>query len=130
MSRFLDTDAASLVLQVGQTLFPLQRHGLGVDPVAEVWAQAPIAEHVHLTAKQILQVLPQPDKIQQASSRFHLDQQVYVASCPRLTLGDRAEDANIVRAGPAAQLTISSRRARSHQDRSWPTSRLPVPSRL
>jgi hypothetical protein len=51
-----------------------------------VRAQSAITEHIDVAAEQVGEVLPEPDEVQQASSRFHLDQKVDVAPAGHLPL--------------------------------------------
>jgi len=48
-------------------------------------------------AKEILEVLPQTNEVDQTAPRFHLDQEVHVAPRARLATRDRAEHSNIAR---------------------------------
>ncbi len=70
-----------------------------------------VADHIHSRAKQVFEVLPQPDKIEQASAGFHLYEQVHVACRAVLTASQRAEDAYVpgpVRSGKAKNLEPAS----------------------
>lgn len=60
-------------------------------------AHAAVAEHIDLSAKQILQVLPQADEIDQAATGFHLDQEINVARSIRVPSRHRAEHTDVAR---------------------------------
>jgi hypothetical protein len=60
-------------------------------------AQPAIAEHIDVAAEQVGEVLPEADEVQQASSRFHLDQKVNVAPAGHLPSSNRSEHTHVSR---------------------------------
>src|ERR1700677_2698297 len=63
-----------------------------------MWAHTAVAEHIDVGAEHVLQVLPQPHKVDQAPPRLHLNQEVHVAQRTRLPAHHRAEHAHVARA--------------------------------
>src|SRR5665213_1856166 len=61
-------------------------------------AHTAVAEHIDMGAEHVLQVLPEPDEVDQAATRFHLDQEVHVARRVRLTAHYRAEHTHVASA--------------------------------
>jgi hypothetical protein len=59
-----------------------------------VQAYAILAEHIDMRAQQVFEILPQPYEIEQAASRFHLDEEVNVAG-ESVTSGCRAEHSDV-----------------------------------
>jgi hypothetical protein len=61
-------------------------------------AHATIAEHINSSAEQVLQVLPQPDEVEQTATGLHLNQEVNVARGPGVSSRHRTENANVMSA--------------------------------
>lgn len=59
---------------------------------------AAIAQQIDMYAKQVFDVLPECNEIEQAATRLHLDKQIDIAHLPGFAPCQRAEDANIARA--------------------------------
>ena len=75
----------------------LQRHSFGENPIAQVRTQTVLAEHVNFAAEQVAQCLPESDEIEQASPRFHLDQEIEIARTRRVSSSHRSEYAHVAR---------------------------------
>ena len=58
--------------------------------------QRSFSDDIHLSAKQIVEVLLQGDVIDKASSRFHVDEEIKVAVRLLLPAGSRAKEPQVL----------------------------------
>jgi ABC-type phosphate/phosphonate transport system ATPase subunit len=62
-----------------------------------VGADTPVAEHINVNAEHVLQILPKANKVQEATTSFHLHKQVNIASRAGVLAGGGPEHAHIAR---------------------------------
>jgi hypothetical protein len=76
---------------------PSQGDRVCVDALAQMRADAPVAEHLDVSAKQVFEILPEPDEVEQAAPWLHLHEQIYVAVRLSFASGSGAEHSHVAR---------------------------------
>ena len=60
-----------------------------------MWAEAAIDDYVNAPPQKLLQVLPQPDMVEQAPARLQINEQIDITVRARIAASKGAEDADV-----------------------------------
>jgi len=91
-------DCVQYAEQVDAIGLSSQRDGFGIDPLANVTADAAVAEYVNADPEQVFEILPERNEVQEGAPGLHLDEQVHIAPGVSLAAGRGAEHAQVARA--------------------------------
>src|SRR5947208_15863207 len=75
--------------------FRSQGNGFREDTIPQVGRQGSFSDHIHRAVYEILQILLEPDQIQERAAFAKRNEQIEVAVLPTLSSGQRAEDAHV-----------------------------------